>query len=139
MCLSIKVRSPERVLAEGIANGHEWVVMHNNAGFRCGYVKVKPGHPWHGQEPSATVHGGITFAEADVPCGNGDDNGWWVGFDCAHLGDAPDPLLPGSSASIAWDETVRDQEYVEEECRSLCKQANSVNQSKRWSYSRGCG
>jgi hypothetical protein len=30
-----------------------------------------------------------------VPCDKGGpDNGWWLGFDCAHSMDAQDPSLP---------------------------------------------
>jgi len=127
MCLSTKVRSPERVLAEGFSEGFEWVVTHNTMGYRCGYVKVEKGHPWYGQEPSASVHGGITFGEADVPCGKGADDGWWVGFDCAHYCDAPDLSLPMNEELRkiyrADDGIVRTQDFVESECRSLCAQA----------------
>jgi hypothetical protein len=134
MCLSIKVRAPERVLAEGLAEGFEWIVTHNTAGYRCGYVKVEKGHPWYGQEPCASVHGGITFGEADVPCGKGADDGWWVGFDCAHYCDAPDPSLPineglqricKNNSFIA--PIVRTQDFVEDECRSLCAQAAAAH------------
>jgi len=36
------------------------------------------------------VHGGITFAKIE-PCEHVDGIGWWIGFDCAHLGDAHFP------------------------------------------------
>ncbi len=130
MCLSIKVNRPESVLAEGVHEGLEWVVTHNNIGYRCGYVRVPKGHPWHGKEWSEVdceVHGGITFAEPDVQCDKpGEDDAWWIGFDCAHGGDAPDPALTNSLSYNFLPigrEVVRDQEYVESECKSLCKQA----------------
>lgn len=130
MCLSIKINRPECVLAEGVHEGMEWVVVHNNSGYRCGYVRVPKGHPWHGKdwdEVDCEVHGGITFAEADVHCDKpGEDDAWWVGFDCAHGGDAADPSLPGYKdygfRSIPHD-VVRSQSYVESECKSLCEQA----------------
>jgi hypothetical protein len=152
MCLSIKVNRPEDVLAEGEHLGFEWAVVHNTHGYRCGYVKVRPGHPWHGlcvygaEDEGIRCHGGVTFAEADVPCGKeGLDNAWWLGFDCAHTGDAPDPALPGAGSEMRPFEAffagsfvdellglndlggdygkVRSQDYVEEQCRSLCAQA----------------
>lgn len=49
MCLSIALERPEDVLAAGTHAGHEWQVIHNGSGYRCGYVKVPPGHPWHGK------------------------------------------------------------------------------------------
>lgn len=141
----------DRVLAKGTHAGHEWVVTHNGRGYRCGYVKVLPGHPWHGQDYNSIdcdVHGGLTFGEKDEPCGKGEDDGYWIGFDCGHYGDEPDPSLPNSSANkygadpvlhsffefsdslcakpIAALPGVRTQEYVEEQCRSLCEQANKA-------------
>jgi len=37
------------------------------------------------------VHGGITYSDSlnDYPIAN-DGSRWWFGFDCSHLGDAPD-------------------------------------------------
>lgn len=131
MCLSIKINRPEHVLSEGVECGHEWVTVHNGLGYRCGYVKVDPGHPWHGRaygDIDAAVHGGLTFAEADVLCDKGGpDNGWWVGFDCAHGGDAQDPSLKSDpdpwSVLGGRDGVVRTQGYVDNECRKLCRQA----------------
>ena len=140
MCLPIKVARPDNVLAEGTHMGHEWAVTHNTNGYRCGYVKVEPGHPWHGKTDSdlyesgayPKVHGGITFAEADTPCDKGGpDNGWWLGFDCAHHGDAQDTTLPLEHKMPAFlGGIVRTQEYVESECRSLCEQAAEAGRSK---------
>lgn len=117
---------PEVVLNRGEHCGHEWIVVHNQMGFRCGYVKVEPGHPWHGKEyddVEASVHGGLTFSEPDLPCDKGGlDDGYWFGFDCAHYGDAQDPDLP-SSHKYRTGGVIRTQEYVEAECRDLCEQA----------------
>jgi hypothetical protein len=135
MCLSVAVHRPNDVLASGHHAGFEWSVVHNGMGYRCGYVKVEPGHPWFGKgynDIECEVHGGLTFAAADVDRGKGGpDDGWWVGFDCAHAGDAADPALPGSHRGwprfrIDLGESVRTQEYVEAECRSLCEQARAA-------------
>jgi hypothetical protein len=147
MCLSIAIDRPDDVLAEGEHLGFQWVVVNNRVGYRCGYARVPLGHPWHGKshnDLNVEVHGGLTFAEADVPCdAPGADTDWWLGFDCAHAFDAPDPELARScSASvpslsslnflIAFAEgdnncyAVRTQAYVESECRSLCQQASSA-------------
>lgn len=100
MCLSVAVDRPQHVLGSGIHEGFEWMVVQNGCGYRCGYVKVLPGHPWHGKgydEIDPSCHGGLTFAHADTECGKGgQDNGWWLGFDCAHSQDEPDPGLDGS-------------------------------------------
>lgn len=135
MCLSIVVDHPSRLLASGVHAGHEWNVTHNDSGSRCGYVKVEAGHPWHGKgigDIDACVHGGISFAAPDKECGKGGaDTGWWVGFDAMHGGDGPDPLLPQADdyriLGIREDLfTIRTQEYMEDQCRSLCEQAASA-------------
>lgn len=142
MCHPIEVRHPERVLAKGEHLGYEWLVTHNSMGHRCGYVRVLPGHPWHGKgifKIDANAHGGITAAEPDEPCHKGgEDNAWWVGFDCAHAWDKPDMTLPIERAEIAEtmlrvckDGEVRTQEYVEAECLGLCEQAKEAADESR--------
>jgi len=133
MCLSIAIDRPEDILSKGKHHGFEWMVIHNGSGYRCGYMRVALGHPWHGKgyddDLNVEVHGGLTFAHADVPCdAPGADTDWWLGFDCAHAFDAPDPELPQDKQQYSWrplfgDRDVRTQEYVEAECKSLCQQA----------------
>ena len=133
MCLSIAVARPDHVLATGTHRGYQWIVTHNTSGYRCGYLRLPKGHPWHGLgmlDIPVAVHGGITFAEADVECdAPGADDAWWIGFDCAHAGDAPDPSLPNEMpldliGCLFSDDVVRTQEYVETECRDLADQAH---------------
>ena len=143
MCIPI---DPERILARGEAHGHEWAVVHNGMGVRCGYVKVGPGHPWHGVDFDAVldasgdppdVHGGLTFAEHDTPCqGGGEDDGFWLGFDAWHHGDRPDPSLPCPEplrqirAMFATHHgEVRAQAYIEAECKQLCRIAAEAAQA----------
>jgi hypothetical protein len=122
------------VLGHGLHAGHYWLVTHNGGGYRCGYVRVGVAHPWYGQgydvlDPQ--VHGGLTFAgerppKHCLPEGWDDHAGWWLGFDCAHGGDAPDPDLPNAYPGRTFlmpDVIVRTQDYAEAECRSLCEQA----------------
>ena len=150
MCLSVAIHRPDDVLASGEHVGFRWMVIHNGMGYRCGYVRVLPGHPWFGKhydELEAKCHGDLTFAEPDVNCDKGGaDNGWWLGFDCAHGFDLPDPNLPRSGQVPSYASSllefsgafvepllginnptdgsaVRSQEYVEAECHSLCEQA----------------
>jgi hypothetical protein len=106
------------ILSEGNRVGFVWRVRHNGIGYRCGYVKIPEGHPWYKKdcdEVNANVHGGLTY-------GADEGDGWWIGFDCAHLGDAQDPELP-SSCRMNTPGIVRTQQYVEEECHALCEQA----------------
>jgi hypothetical protein len=132
MCLSIAVHRPDNVLAKGEHMGYEWQVIHNGNGYRCGYVRVPAGHPWHGMsedEIDCKVHGGLTFSANDLPCAQADkpEDGYWLGFDCCHCWDLPDPALPATRVVSFYDRdprsAIRTQEYVEAECRSLCEQA----------------
>ena len=134
MCLSIALRRPDDVLKQGEHLGFEWMIIHNRCGYRCGYVRIPLGHPWHGASDrdlyaTVSVHGGLKFAEADVPCDQGGaDNAWWIGFDCAHYNDAADPSLPidpelYAPLVIFGVGEIRTTEYVEAECLSLCEQA----------------
>jgi hypothetical protein len=127
MCLSIKVNNPLHILDEGTHLGFEWIIVHNGMGYRCGYVRVPKGHPWHGKdynEINVDVHGGLTFGEHDVPCDKGGpDDAFWFGFDCAHCDDAPDPELLTKYRSARQTGVVRTQAYVEDQCHHLCKRA----------------
>ena len=99
-------------------------------GSWCGYVCVPHHHdevlihPWHGRvfheglSDIVHVHGGLTFSDemlAWVP----DPEGWWLGFDCAHLGDK----VPGMPTT--WEgmvSTYRTLGFVRKEVTSLAKQ-----------------
>lgn len=141
MCLSIAIHRPEDILEKGEELGLEWMIIHNGNGYRCGYVRIPFGHVWHGKsyhDLNVDCHGGLTFAEADVPCNApGPDTDWWIGFDCAHGHDAPDPELPNkrgfrdplSTLITDWfdkfnfDRQVRTQEYVRDQVMKICEQA----------------
>ena len=142
MCNPVTTRVPDALLARGVYEGFEWEVTNNGIGYRCGYVRIPPGHPWHGKgygdvDPYPDVHGGLTFAEADTECGEGGgDNAWWLGFDCAHAGDAADPSLPGRDGKPLdylyllprrGNARIRTTAYVEAECRSLIDQARRAS------------
>lgn len=85
------------VVARTDLAGGETMLKH-----RCGYVRVPSGHAWHGKQYddiNANVHGGLTFAEIE-PCTHKDGIGYWIGFDCAHLGDSCFP--PGDPEGIRY-------------------------------------
>jgi hypothetical protein len=146
MCLAFALESPDAVLARGEWYGFRFLVMHNGQGFRCGYVRLPPGHPWHGQdfhEIPAAVHGGLTASEPDVPCPHqeedpcGGGGGCWLGFDAGHAWDLPDfdlPIEPDSrlaavvlagvsTGSASRPRTIKDTDYMIKQCLSLCQQA----------------
>jgi len=143
MCNPVTTRRPDVLLAKGEHADLQFEVTKNDLGYRCGYVRLPKGHPWHGRDYSdealwdVAVHGGLTFAAPDSHCGKGgEDDAWWLGFDCGHLGDAPDPqLMDGKhiAADIALEraglgrmmhgDVIRSTEYVVAECHRLCDQA----------------
>jgi hypothetical protein len=142
MCNPVTTSNPDALLAKGAHAGFEWEVTANGIGYRCGYVRLPQGHPWHGKDYDdealwgVRVHGGLTFAAPDTHCGKGgEDGGYWLGFDCAHAGDAPDGSLRGQDSREVADlygmfdgsfsrfGTVKTTEYVAAECRRLAEQA----------------
>jgi hypothetical protein len=156
MCLSIAVDNPKSVLEEGEIDGFEYAITNNGMGYRCGYIRVEPGHPWHGKgydDIDAEVHGGLTFSQADKPCKKeGLDTAWWVGFDCGHAFDGRDYDLPWDvrdggeeTKKILMDldkkfaredrfadlpvwmrETIKDTDYVRDQCKQLIAQAHAA-------------
>ena len=139
MCLPLPNQA-ERTLATGEHLGIMWQIVPNHIGYRCGYVRVGPDHPWFGKKYSdvgADCHGGLTFAEAGTACPTHDEQAeWWLGFDCCHAGDAPDLTLIDEagvrehystpSSAYFMHGTIKDTAYVEAECRSLCEQAQAA-------------
>ena len=93
----------------------------------CGYVEVKPGHPWHGityeyDEPvsGVRVHGGLTWARDHAP-GVDKNESTWLGFDCGHLGDVGN--VDEDPYRLHYEQTVyRDIDYVRDQCRYLAAQ-----------------
>jgi len=87
-----------------------------------------------------TCHGGITYSDGgDNSTYPIESNLWWFGFDCGHYGDAEDldlayDLFPEYREQIIQDKaleekypiegTIRDLEYVTENCIELADQLN---------------
>jgi hypothetical protein len=127
------------------AHGLPCIVHRANLGAWCGYVAVPPGHPWHGKEfmsgsdePRAEVHGGVTYTSkcqgplCHVPKPGESDDVWWVGFDCAHLGDIVPGILAVSArtpSGFAQYESYKTLSYVRAETEELAKQAAEVGKS----------
>lgn len=123
---------PDRV--EFKSHGFDCIVLRQVAGHLCGYVGVPAGHPWHGVDfgagdaPEVSVHGGVTYSEhcagkvCHVPAPGEPEHLFWVGFDCAHSGDARprDLMLDGERD---WFGCYKSIGYVRGECMSLANQA----------------
>ena len=90
------------------------------------------------------VHGGLTYAgdSADYPV---ESNLWWLGFDCGHYNDGNDwdlvekywgdnPQMQRRleiNRVLGWDNEIRTQEYVENECKSLVDQIIELVENKK--------
>jgi hypothetical protein len=91
MCLPLK---PYKIEREWKHAGLSCVVVQNQEAMnRCGYVRVPPGHLWHGldyanEKVDVSVHGGLTFSKLEPCTEHEDGQGWWFGFDCAHFMDS---------------------------------------------------
>lgn len=134
---------PDKVQWPDPATGYPClIVRHGALGHLCGYVGVAKGHPafekgydevrgFPGQE-YLEVHGGLTFAaechketrpQSENICHEveeGDnDNIWWLGFDCAHVGDQS--CMATGGHNFDGDE-YRNIDYVKSECARLAEQ-----------------
>ena len=97
-------------------------------GHRCGYVSVPAEHPMFGKhydDVEVTVHGGLTYAEAE-------DEAWCFGYDCAHWDDAKDPALMSDEYKKAFRNwpgsggTIKTLDFCVAECESLAKQLGEM-------------
>lgn len=131
----IKTERPDWILEEGTHQGFEYVVMHNGAGYRCGYIKVLHGHPWYAitweglnKRFSINVHYGLNFAGYD------EEEGYWVGFSCDRGTDKIDlDLVTNESTKRIYKDFAYPEDYqlwttemVVDECKRLCEQAGEA-------------
>ena len=96
-------------------------VLYVNKSHRCGYVEVAKLYPDFESFKYETIkiHGNITYIGKPLTGKTINADTWWVGFDCAHIGDGTrySPELP-----------VRTLKYVKAECESLAKQLAELEQ-----------
>lgn len=135
---------PDRVEWRDEKTGLDCLILRNGLGALCGYVAVRPGHPWHGKgydDVPAEVHGGLTYADAchgricHVPRPGEPDNVWWLGFDAGHAWDLVPSMthwrrLMPKLASLDDSETYRTVEYMRAECERLARQVADASLAK---------
>ena len=111
-------------------------------GTWCGYIGLPAGHPWVAWEDEpegVSVHGGITYAQEELPLTDpGGASAWYIGFDCAHFGDfmpglvpaepGVDPLATATRLQATGTAVYRTLEYVQAELRGLAEQASRAAQ-----------
>ena len=105
------------------------IVRNDDSGNLCGYVGVPPGHSQHGanyNDVEADVHGGLTYGAVcrgsvcHIPEPGQPDDVYWLGFDCAHLGDlSPNMIRRGYTFQ---GDVYRDFGYDRAECTRLAAQ-----------------
>ena len=126
----------------GTYKGHEYLIVLNKIGHRCGYVAMLPEHPFNNfsrfDDIDIECHGGVTFLDSDhglkkllpIPCTDK-----WIGFDCGDDLDLSDEEafkkyfgqeIHDSRKSFFKDcgieMFVRTFDYVEQECYSIIDQ-----------------
>jgi hypothetical protein len=81
-------------ITTGTHNGYEFIILwyrnHPNA-----YIRIPEGHPYYKKdyrriEDRGIVHWGFTFSGKNLHRENGLPDGWYLGWDYAHLGDYTD-------------------------------------------------
>ena len=130
---------PDKLQWADEITGLPCLIKRNCVGALCGYVGIPEGHPWYRKgyeavQPYPEVHGGLTYADhcqdgdddaktiCHIPAPREPDNVWWLGFDCAHVGD----LSPAFGRRFSDRDTYRPVSYVQAECASLARQAKEA-------------
>lgn len=124
----------------GKYRGYEYLVTLTSLGYRCGYVAVPRGHHLHIDDDYSSIdldmHGGCTFYDRQMTQSDCDDK--WIGFDCAHSGDARDwealkkrmpkayeiykKIEQGCPSFADNYGQVRSFTYVEDQCKNIIDQ-----------------
>lgn len=110
--------------------GYDYTILLTKLGHLCGYVRLRASDKYYGKhydQIPVQCHGGLTFSEL-VPAANKFlPKGYWIGFDCAHLGDlsihtaALIEGLQGKPSFMANDHLWQPAE-VKAECESIIDQ-----------------
>ncbi len=115
---------------------YEYCVVATEMGHRCGYVKTEEcdiAYKKHYDDlhSNITCHGGLTYSDNT---NFGGSEGHWIGFDCAHAGDSPDPELltednkPSSDYLSAFrGGTVRSKYFCVKWCKSIIQDIITMN------------
>lgn len=129
------------------------ILRHDVSGHLCGYVGIDKAHPMYKKmyidfEEDLDAHGGITYTEllsddmrpnplntsllADSETSVNSNSLWWIGFDCAHLGDLePNNRWNKPATMYKYKETYKDWDYVKNQCEQLALQLYRAEQNSR--------
>lgn len=116
----------------GTKDNYYWAILPNGLGYYCGYVFIPEDHPRFEEDMYDNglidAHGGITYQNEELPSKYSEDlpKGKWIGFDCAHSGDAQAPEYiaenPTRSLMRFSDDSFKDVEYVHNEICNIILQ-----------------
>lgn len=126
---------PDRL--EWRSHGFPCLVVRAPLGNLCGYVGVFSGHPWFEKDClslDVNIHGGLSYSDhcfghichVPQPEDAGQDDVWWVGFDCAHGWDFVPGLAVNSPSLIFRDNAYRDLDFLKKEVEDLALQAKEA-------------
>lgn len=120
------------------------VIIGHFMGHRCGYIQIPQEHKYYKADYDSInvpVHGGWTFsdfANSNYPVESPKDS-WWIGFDCAHFGDAKDFTLINACKDTTFINNVlqieqrlsnhgviRTTKYVEEELINAVEELKKI-------------
>jgi hypothetical protein len=83
--------------------GFRWVI--NKCGHRSAYVRIMPGHPWHGVDCyELNCSADVTFSDVSP-----NDDSWVIGF--------------FDERGFSFPEMSRSPQEMEEDVKSLCEEA----------------
>lgn len=114
------------------------LIRHPSLFHWCGYVGLSPDHSYFDKEDpddaNIDIHGGITYSKkckgavCHIPKEGEKEDLFWLGFDCAHLGDnSPGRdffmiFATGRPSAMNAMGKYRDVKYVQSETKSLAEQ-----------------
>lgn len=119
-------------------------------GWRCGYVLVDNTHPYYMKEYTSKgpdeimCHWGLTYSGDGKHFYDTEENLWCFGFDCGHYGDAveidkareygligeKEYLIQKEIFSVFEDSTIKDKEFVKENCKMIVEQLIAVKKKE---------
>ena len=115
---------------------YEYCVVVTHSGHRCGHVKTEDydlayGKKYDELHSFISCHGGLTYSDFTSFTIS---HGYWIGFDCSHLGDSPDPKFKTEENKVYYrmfkDGTVRTKDFCIEECKSMIDDIIEMNRNE---------